>query len=152
MQEYKKRIRLLAQRYGAAIDYAQDGGLTLTTTVGCIGFTPSSKNDMTCRVMTAKSGIAFACRKAYVFDIIHRFAKGRLLDGYDPKGPPLTMQEYVDEEHASERLSELKNRVSAGTARNEELGGNHYNAEYFNGILILFDVFTGAPANVVEFS
>ncbi len=150
MLEYKKRVRLLAERFGASIDYAHDDGLTLTTTVGSIRFTPSSKNDMTCKVTTSKSEIAFACAKAYVFDIIHRFARGRLLDGYKPKGPPLTLQEYIDEEHAIERISKLKNRILAGIASNQELGGNHYNAEYFNGILLLSDVFTGAPANVVE--
>lgn len=65
---------------------------------------------------------------------------------------PLTLQEYIDEEHAGERISELMRRVSAGTAKNEEIGGNHYNAEYYNGILILTDIFTRAQENVVDFN
>lgn len=150
MLEYKKRVGLLAQRYGASIDYTNDGGLTLTTTAGRIGFTPTSKNDMTCKATSAKANVAFACPREYVFDIVYRFAKDRPLNGYKPKGSPLTLQEYIDEEHASERVSQLKSRVVAGTASNGELGGNHYNADYFNGMLILFDLFTGAPANVVE--
>ncbi|QDU97992.1 hypothetical protein [Lignipirellula cremea] len=150
MQEYKKRVRLLAERYGASIDYANDDGLTLTTLVGSICFTPTSKSDMNCKITRQKTNVAFTCPKAFVFDIVDRFATGKPLDGYKPKGNPLTLQEYIDEEHATERVSQLKNRIVAGTANNGELGGNHYNAEYFNGILVLFDIFTGAPTNVVE--
>lgn len=150
MQEYKKRVRLLAERYGASIDYSNDSGLTLTTSVGSICFTPTSKSDMNCKITSPKTDVAFTCPKAFVFDIIDRFAKNKPLDVYKPKGLPLTLQEYIDEEHATERMSQLKNRIVAGTANNGELGGNHYNAEYFNGILILFDIFTGAPTNVVE--
>ena len=150
MQEYKKRVRLLAERYGASIDYSNDGGLTLTTPLGSICFTPTSKSDMNCKITSQKNNVTFTCPKAYVFDIVDRFAKDKPLDDYRPKGIPLTLQEYIDEEHATERVSQLKNRIVAGTAINGELGGNHYNAEYFNGILVLFDIFTGAPTNVVE--
>jgi len=150
MQEYKKRVRLLAERYGASIDYGNDDGLTLTTSVGSISFTPTSKSDMKCKITSPKTSVAFMCPKVFVFDIVDRFAKGKPVDGYEPKGNPLTLQEYIDEEHATERVSQLRNRIDAGTATNGELGGNHYNAEYFNGILVLFDIFTGAPTNVVE--
>lgn len=44
MQEYKKGVRLLAERYGATIDYANDAGLTLIASDGTICFTPISKN------------------------------------------------------------------------------------------------------------
>ena len=150
MQEYKKRVRLLAERYGATIDYANDDGLTLIASDGSICFTPTSKSDMNCKITSPKINVAFACPKVFVFDIVDRFAKGKPLDGYKPKGNPLALQEYIDEEHAAERVSQLRKRIVTGNASNGELGGNHYNAEYFNGILVLFDIFTGAPTNVVE--
>lgn len=60
------------------------------------------------------------------------------------------MQEYIDEERATDRVSQLKERVVTGTAGNGEIGGKHYNAEYSNGMLVLFDIFTDAATNVVE--
>lgn len=150
MQEYKKRLRLLAERYGATIDYANDDALTLIASNGSICFTQASQTEMNCKITSPKMAVEFTCPKVFVFDIVDRFAKGKPLDDYKPKGSPLTLQEYIDEEHAGERVSQLKIRIASGTASNGELGGNHYNAEYFNGILVLFDIFTGAPTNVVE--
>jgi hypothetical protein len=152
MQEYKKRIRLLAERFGGSIDYAHDGGLAVSTSEGCIRFRPISKSDMNCVLMTSEGEIAFAYAKRYVFDIILRFVWCSPLEGYKPIGMPLTLQDFIDGERAGERISELMRHVSGGTAKNERLGGNYYNAEYYNGILILFDILLVSPANVVEFN
>ncbi len=152
MHEYKKRVRLLAERYGANLGYAHDGGLTVTSVNGRIDFTSTSKRDMKCTVTTSTYGVTFTVPKLFVFDIIRRFTTGRPIDEYKPNGLPLTLQEYINEEHAESCIAELKKCVVAGTAVNRELGGNHYNAEYFDGILVLFDIFTGAPANVIEFA
>ena len=129
MQEYKKRVRLLAERYGATIDYASDDGLTLIASDSSICFTATSKSDMNCKITSPTINFAFACPKEFVFDIVDRFAKGKPLAGYKPKGNPLTLQEYIDEEQATERVSQLKKRILTGTASSGELGGNHYNAE-----------------------
>jgi hypothetical protein len=152
MQKYKKRVRMLIERFGLSIDYAHDGGLIISNLEERLIFTPLSKSEMNCAVRTAAKEFKFDCLKDFVFDIIMRFAIGRSLEGYNPKGLPLTLQEYIDEEGASNWITELKNCILSGTAKNDELGGNHYNAEYYNGVLILFDIFTGAPANVVEFN
>jgi hypothetical protein len=150
MHEYKKRLRLFVERHGAQIDYAHTGGLTLRTEAGTLDFTPDSKADMTCVVTTASGTTTFSSSKDLVFDIAHRFATGRSLDRYESTRAPLSLNEYVDEEHAESTVAELKRKIGEGTAKNGELGGNHYNAEYFNGILILFDIFTGAPTNVID--
>lgn len=93
MQAYKKGVRLLAERYGATIDYANDAGLTLIASDGTICFTPTSKNDMNCKITSPKIHVAFSCPKVSVFDIVDRFAKGKHLAGYKPKGNPLALQE-----------------------------------------------------------
>jgi hypothetical protein len=116
MQEYKKRVRLLAERYGATIDYANDDWLTLIASDGSICFTPTSKNDMNCKITSPKINVAFACPKVFVFDIVDRFAKGKPLDGYKPTGNPLALQEYIDEEHAAERVSQLRKQIVTGNA------------------------------------
>jgi hypothetical protein len=152
MQEYKKRMRLLAERHGLAVDYSHNGNMTIRGGTSLVACSPISKSHMTCTVTTPTQAFAFTTAKQYVFDIIHRLANGRSLDSYAPKGAPLSLQEYADEEHAASRLADLSTRAKSGTVENGELGGNHYNVEYYNGVLIVFDVFTGAPTNVIDFA
>ena len=152
MDEYKKRLRLLAERLGGEIAYAYDGGLIIRFIAGSIDFTPDSKIDMTCKITTPTETFCFITPKVFAFDILHKFVTNPSLNSYTPKGLPLTVQDYIDEENTASTVSELQTRIAAGTVTNGELGGNHYDAEYYNGILILIDVFTGAPTNVVDFS
>ncbi len=54
---------------------------------------------MICTIANANHSFALHLKKKLIFDIIHRLGTGRALDGYNPKGEPLTIQEYVSEEH-----------------------------------------------------
>ena len=152
MQEYKKRVRRIAERYAFELLHRIDGTLSLTKSCTTVKFSPTSRSTMTCTVINAENSFAFDEEKKYIFDIIHRLGTGHSLDGYQPKGEPLTLDEYISEEHAAGRLSDFQKRVATGDAENTELGENHYNVEYYNGIYIVFDIFTGAPTNVYDLS
>ncbi len=150
MLEYKKRVRLIAARYGLATEYLPGNGVRVRSSDTSIEFLPTSKNGMTCAVIALSGSFHFQAQKRFVFDIIRKFSSGRSLVDYAPKGLPLTIQEYVEEERATSTIANLRKRIVDGTVENGELGGNHYNVEYYNGILILFDIFTDAPANVID--
>ena len=107
---------------------------------------------MNCTARVPTDTFTFQGQKQFVFDIIDRFARVQSLVDYSPKGPPLTLQEHIEEEDGALEISVLRDQVNAGTVENSKLTGNHYTVEYFNGILILVDLFTDAPTNVIEAS
>jgi hypothetical protein len=152
MQEYKKRLRILAERFGLSVEYDFDGGLSLIGDRFTISFSPTSKSSMNCTVTTTESSRTFDLLKQYAFDVVYQLCTGRNLVTYQPKGNPLTLQEYLDEEDAVDRFETWKNRLANGHHDNIELGGDHYNVQYYNGILIVYDIFVGTPTNVYEYA
>ena len=150
MNTYKKRLRLFAERHGAKISYLHDGGLTFHTEKGTIDFEPNSNEEMTCTVITSSGETSFTSRKELIFAIADMFVSKGKLDVLSPTGTPLTLNDYIVEERQEQAVEKLRKKIGDGNAENGMLGGNHYNAEYFNGILILFDIFSGAPTNVIE--
>jgi hypothetical protein len=152
MQEYKKRLRTLGERFSLRTKYDFCGGISLQGDRFNVSFSPTSKSAMSCTVTTIEPTWSFNPSKRYSFDVVHQLCTGRQLATYQPKGNPLTLQEYLNEEDAVDRFDAWRMRFENGHQGNIELGGNHYNAEFYNGILIVFDIVTGAPTNVYDFS
>tara|TARA_E500000305_G_C3981539_1_gene217133 strand:+ start:364 stop:876 length:513 start_codon:yes stop_codon:yes gene_type:complete len=149
MNQFKKRVRIYVEKLGFEVVYLYNGGLCVRNKNSSIVFTPLSKAVMSCQVARQQEEFQFQIDKTFVFDIIDRFARGRSLSKYSPKGKPLTLQEYIDEEGSAFEIRMLHDQVKNGTAENGELGGNHYIAEYHQGILIIYDDLMNAPTNVI---
>jgi hypothetical protein len=153
MQQFKTRLRLLAEKLGGTISYGYDGSLGIVLPSGRVNFMPSTRSNMHCEVIYQGEHSSFAAPKTHCFDIIYRIASPHLaskLMQYTPN-PLVELEEYIDEERAGKWIEELKDSIANDPSiETKKLGGNHFEAEYYHGYLILTDDLCYGATNMVR--
>jgi hypothetical protein len=114
MIEFKKRLRILAEKERYAIDYLSDGGLRLLKDDAVLHLNSKSRRFATCSVLDKNDCFQFDVSKEFVFDVFLRFCGGfrDTLRNYDP-GRLLTLDDYISEENGQEQIDELQALLAA---------------------------------------
>ena len=153
MQRFKKRLRLLTERHGGTISYGDEDSITVAFNTCTVRFSALDYDSMHCELSVGDNVFPIRAPKSYCFDIASRLAVPHLaktLHQYQ-RGPLLELSDYIRDEHGGTAIEEFKRRLAADpTISAADFGGNRILAEYFNGVLILYDDLCTDATNVVE--
>lgn len=153
MQRFKKRLRLLVERLGGTLEYGNDGSLRVRLDTGSAHFSSRSYDAMHCEIDLGDKEFPIRAPKAFVFDIVSRLATPHLAPSLRKyaRGSLLTLQDYIDDEHGAPWIESLRERISKDPSIvRANLGGNRILAEYYHGVLILYDDLCDNATNVIE--
>jgi hypothetical protein len=154
MFEYKKRLRILADKQGFGIEYLPQGVLRISRESAVIEFRPMSRTTMDCIATGLPGGgVQFTANKELVFDIVFRFTTPHLqvtLQQYNPSQQPLTLADYVLEENGKDEIEKLKRHIVTTPDEPLELRGNCIEIEYRRGVAIISDELLRSPLNMLE--
>ena len=153
MQRFKKRLRLLTEKHGGTIAYGDDDSLTVTFNTGTARFSSLGYDSMHCELTVGVASFPIRAPKTYCFDITARLASAHLsetLRDYQ-RGQLLELSDYIRDEHGGPIIDQFKQRLASDPSiAYAEFGGNRILAEYFHGVVILYDDLCLDATNVVE--
>ena len=151
-KELKSHIRKLAKKFNHEIEYQNDI-VVLKSEMNKIELWEPDKNGVNISYNLSDNNFdKLKVEHDGVYDILidlFRREKGSKLTLKN--GVLLTIEEWIKEEgeFAKEKFEELKKDLHSEQIEFRELGGNRYEAEYYDGLLILKDDLCWAKSNVI---
>lgn len=153
LQDRKRRLRVLVERYGGTVEYGFDGSLTARFAESSIAFRRVLQNAVDARIDRSGQVSTVRLPATHLFDAADRVARDRLPDDWSSltKWPPLSLETYIAQE-SGVFLARLRDRLrSDDPPAIEDIGGDYYTALYESQTLTLSDLCGASVLNVVDF-
>jgi len=149
----KKHIKILAQKFNHSIEYEKNV-LILKNDVNEIKIWEENKYgiNISFNLLNKLKQVKITTERIYDF-MIELFQRRNSSEDIKLNSEMiLTIDDWVNEEgdFAKQQLEKLKNDLKTENIKYRQLGGNRYEAEFYNGIIILTDDLYFAASNIVE--
>lgn len=154
MRRFKKRLRLLTEKHGGTISCGHDESLIVAFSSGRAHFSSLDYHDMHCDVTVGETSFPIRVPKSFCFDITFRLASTHLckkLHKYQ-RGTLLELSDYFRGEQGDFDIEQFKLRLASDpTIASADFGGDRILAEFYHGVLVLYDDLCMDATNVFEF-
>ena len=152
-KEFKKHIRVLAEKYNHRVEYIKDV-MVLKNEINEIKLWKTDKYGINV-TYNLKEGelkvLKIETQNVYdlILDLLCRTEQKILTI---KTGDLITLKYWINEEgeFVENQLEKLKADLKLEQITSRELGGNRYEAEFYNGVLILMDDLCWAKSNVIS--
>ena len=148
----KKHIRLLAEKFNHSIEYVGNG-LTIQNSINFIEISPVSESKSIFTYNVDGEKVKKSIDNSIIYDLLIDCITRTSSDALSLKNStPITIDDWVNEEGvwAIDALNKLKKEIREGTISDKVLGGNRFEVEYYQGLLILTDDLCWGRSNVIE--
>ena len=151
-KDIKKHIRILAEKFNHLIEYDKDI-LILKNQQNDIRIWQEDKYGINISFNLKNKSKYLKINTDRIYDIVIELLKrGNNTQNIEINSEMvLTLEDWINEEgdFARKQLEELKKDLKLKDIKYRELGGNRYEAEFYDGILILTDDLCFASSNVI---
>ena len=152
-KEIKKHIRILAEKFNHLIEYDKDI-LVLKNEINNIRIFQEDKYGINVSFNLLDKYKHLKVTTDRIYDvIIELLSRGKNTQDIELNSEMiLTIEDWINEEgdFARKQLEKLKKDLKTENIKYRDLGGNRYEAEFYNGILILTDDLCFASSNIIE--
>ena len=152
-KEIKKHIRILAEKFNHLIEYDKDI-LVLKNEINDIRIFQEDKYGINVSFNLLDKYRHLKVTTDRIYDvIIELLRRGKNTQDVELNSEMiLTVEDWINEEgdFAKKQLEKLKKDLKTENIKYRDLGGNRYEVEFYNGILILTDDLCFASSNIIE--
>jgi len=152
-KDIKKHIKILAQKFNHSVEYKKDI-LIFKNEVNEIKIWQKDKYsiNISFNLLNKPKQVKIITERIYDFVIELFQRKNNSEDIKLNSEMILTIDDWVNEEgdFAKQQLEKLKRDLKTEKITSRQLGGNRYEAEFYNGIIILTDDLYFSASNIVE--
>ncbi|QCE40948.1 hypothetical protein [Psychroserpens sp. NJDZ02] len=151
-KDIKKHIRILAEKFNHLIEYDKDI-LVLKNQMNDIRIWQEDKYDINVSFNLLDKHRHLKVKIDRTYDVLIELLRRQKNQDVELNSEMiLTIKDWINEEgdFARQQLENLKKDLKTENIKYRELGGNRYEVEFYDGILILTDDLCFASSNVIK--